>query len=702
MILNLPQQRHPSLFRDDESVVQGRSLLPAAREPGAYVPRFGDSGFWDFNGVLKRPANVAASSWRVYFSIELEDPYWNLLAREFMMFTFNPRHPVVLKSGVVLGGMGDPRTLQHIASHLRAMARWARKHGRPARPDGWDLVDLREHIVDFAADGNSPATVRGHVITIKNLAAAEPALSLPWPAGDPWPGQSTRAVAKLSASRALSTPAVPPATWFPLIRAAWAYIHDFAPDILRAEQRLRELEDAACPSRVGIDARLEEWLADPLNKVPVHPLSADDEAPRVNWHLLTLHLGYEKRARTAFSERNASRASLLTERRRRLVLAAVAEGRFTPHALTGELVQVARSDGSTGPWHPGIGPRQLNDLKTALRDAAFVLVVGLSMMRDSEIHEILRDPVVEHYSTPAIASTKIKGTTSRPGKHWWIAEPLVEALEVAEAVSLHPKRVFAPVHTTRQDGTVKGVKMLAAFVEFVNKSRTWTGLDEIPTTYIRPHMFRRTMAMLTDQFPNSEIATGIQLKHLARRALANATTRSYAASDSDWAKYLEDALDNVKFRKIKDLYGRHAAGEEIGFGPGAERVKDAFDQIEATVKALNGDARTADTLLRTTRIHIRFGMLNNCTADHTNPVGAVCLENAIVPEGHVGPLDERCRPDRCANSMIGPEHLPIYDSHQRTQLQLINNPSLPACRRDLAERELEITRNVLKMAGGAQ
>ncbi|MFI2352916.1 hypothetical protein ACH492_39270 [Streptomyces sp. NPDC019443] len=328
--------------------------------------------------------------------------------------------------------------------------------------------------------------------------------------------------------------------------------------------------------------------------------------------------------------------------------------------------------------------------------------MGLSMMRDSEIHEILREPVVEHYSTPAISSTKIKGTTNRAGKHWWIAEPLVEALEVAEAVSLHPERVFSPVHATKQDGTLDGVDMLASFVTFVNAARNWTGLDKIPTTYIRPHMFRRTMAMLTDQFPNSETATGIQLKHLAKRALANATTRGYAASDTEWAKYLEDALDNVKFRKIKDLYERHTAGEEIGFGPGAERVKDAFDQINATVKARNGDARTSDTLLRTTRIHTRFGMLNNCTADHTNPVGAVCLENAIVPEGHTGPLDERCRPDRCANSMIGPEHLPIYDSHQRTQLELINSPATPACRRDLAERELDITRNVLKMAGGAR
>ncbi|MBT2398275.1 integrase [Streptomyces sp. ISL-100] len=695
MIETLPQQRRPPLFRDDEPVVQGRSLLPGAREPGAGVPRFGDTDLWNFNGVLKRPANVNASMWKICFSLELEDPYWNLLARELMMLSFNQRHPAVLRSGVVLAGASSPSTLAQIASRLRTTARWAHTKGLPAHPDAWTVDDLRQRITDLAAEGASPDSVMNHVSGLKTLAAAAPALSLPWPTGDPWPGQSARQVARASSNQTLATPTVPPTTWFPLIRAAWAYIHDFAPDILRADRRHRELKEVARPSSHGIDARLEEWLADPDNKVPVHAPASDGDDPQVHWALLTLLLGYEAELYTAFSDIKSPKKL----HRRTLVLDAVAEGRTTSHALTGELAQVVRPDGTTGPWHPGIGPQALLEAKTALRDAAFTLVVGLSMMRDSEVHEILRDPVVEHYNTPAIASTKIKGTTNRPGKHWWIAEPLVEALAVAEAISRHPERVFSPLRVAREDATLGGVEMLAAFVTFVNAGREWTGLDEIPTTYIRPHMFRRTMAMLTDQFPGSEIATGIQLKHLAKRALANASTRGYAASDTEWAEYLGDALDNVKFRRIKDLYERHTAGEEIGFGPGAERVKDAFDQIAATVTARNGDARTADTLLRTTRIHIRFGMLNNCTADHTNPVGAACLENAIVPDGHIGPLDERCRPDRCANSMIGPEHLPIYDSHQRKQLQLINTPSTPACRRDLAERELDTIRNVLKMAG---
>ncbi|PJN35676.1 integrase [Streptomyces sp. CB02959] len=691
--LLLPQQRWPSIFGDGEPVVQGRALLPGAR-----VSRFGDTHMWDFNGVLKRPANLAPSEWKVLFGNELEDPYWNLLAREFLMITFNQQCLSVLKAGVSLGASANPRTLPQLASRLRTLVSWARRTGRPPHADAWTVDDLRQRITDMVSDGSAADTVRGHVSALKNLALVEPALSLPWPVGDPWPGQSAREVAKLRGGKRVSTPTVPPSTWFPLIRAAWAYIHTFAPDVLRADQQLRGLRDAARVSRQGFDQRLAEWLADAQNLVPTHTPSSQWPGIQVNWKLLALVLGYKPVHSKAFNER-----SELCRRRRAMVLGAVAKGRTTTNTLTGELVQVVREDGSTGPWHPGIDPEALFVLKAALRNAAFVLVVGLSMMRDSEIYEIMRGAVVEHYSTPAISSTKIKGTANRPGKHWWVADPIVEALAIAEAVSLHDERVFAPAHASRQDdGVVDSVLLLAAFVKCSNAGRAWSGLDEIPTTYIRPHMFRRTMAMLTDQFPGSEIATGIQLKHVAARALANTTTRGYAASDADWVKYLTDALDNVKFRKIKNLYQHHTAGEEIGFGPGAERVKDAFDQITATVKARNGDARTADALLRTTRIHIRFGMLNNCTADHTNPVGAVCLENAIVPEGHVGPLDERCRPDRCANSMIGPEHLPIYDSHQRKQLQLINNPSTPPCRRDLAERELDITRNVHKMAGQAQ
>ncbi len=183
---------------------------------------------------------------------------------------------------------------------------------------------------------------------------------------------------------------------------------------------------------------MEAWLADPTNNVPVHASTDEGDVPKVHWRLLTLLLGYEAQRRTAFAS-----FCQTTARRRKLIEDAVAAGRTTTHALTGDLFQVTHGDGSIGAWHPGIDPRALRDLKIMLRGAAFLLVVGLTMMRDSEIHEIQRECLVEHYSTPAIASTGIKGTVNRPGKRWWIAAPVAEAITVAEAVAIHPDRLFS-------------------------------------------------------------------------------------------------------------------------------------------------------------------------------------------------------------------------------------------------------------------
>ena len=230
--------------------------------------------------------------------------------------------------------------------------------------------------------------------------------------------------------------------------------------------------------------------------------------------------------------------------------------------------------------------------------------------------------------------------------------------------------------------------MLDAFTAHVNSASARTGLQKIPPGNIRPHMFRRTMAMLTDQFPGSEIALGIQLKHIASRALANRSTQGYANADSAWAAHLESAIEAARFRRLEDLYLTHKTGEPIGYGPGAERMAHTFNDIQHRAQARGGDATIERALLRKARISIRFGVLNHCVMDENNPAGAACLEHAIVPEGHKGPLHDRCRPDRCANSVIGPEHVPIWASERRTLLALIDAPGLSTCRRQALHREL--------------
>ena len=49
--------------------------------------------------------------------------------------------------------------------------------------------------------------------------------------------------------------------------------------------------------------------------------------------------------------------------------------------------------------------------------------------------------------------------------------------------------------------------------------------------------------------------------------------------------------------------------------------------------------------------------------------------------------------------MIGVHHVPIYDSHRRSQLKLLQTPGLSTCRKALINRELEETEAVLKKVG---
>ncbi|MFG2123924.1 hypothetical protein [Streptomyces sp. NPDC048710] len=76
----------------------------------------------------------------------------------------------------------------------------------------------------------------GAVRTLRELAAVVTGVT---PFDDPWDERSAAEIGRqavLNATTddaALATPTIPPQTWWPLIRAAWTYIHTFAPDILR-------------------------------------------------------------------------------------------------------------------------------------------------------------------------------------------------------------------------------------------------------------------------------------------------------------------------------------------------------------------------------------------------------------------------------------------------------------------------------------
>jgi hypothetical protein len=97
-------------------------------------------------------------------------------------------------------------------------------------------------------------------------------------------------------------------------------------------------------------------------------------------------------------------------------------------------------------------------------------------------------------------------------------------------------------------------------------------------------------------------------------------------------------------------------------------------------------------------VSIRFGTLNHCAQDENNPVGAKCLENAVVPAGHRGALIDRCQPGRCANSVITDEHLVHHRAADHQLLTLLDNPKIAPRRRGALQHQFTEVRDVLRKA----
>jgi hypothetical protein len=84
------------------------------------------------------------------------------------------------------------------------------------------------------------------------------------------------------------------------------------------------------------------------------------------------------------------------------------------------------------------------------------------------------------------------------------------------------------------------------------------------------------------------------------------------------------------------------------------------------------------------------------TSDLSHQPASGCLEDAVVPDGHRGPLIDRCQPGRCANSIIAPEHLAHHHAYQARLLDLLADRKLPPARRTALNEQLADVQQVIK------
>jgi len=674
-------------FAADEPVLQSHSLIS-----GVPVPVFGDTGRWVLTAA-PRPKNVAAYAWGV--TMPDVDEVWNLRGREMAMAMLNPLHRVLEERGIALARRPyEARNVDNSMGTVRGLATWAESQGLSNDLGAWEPATVRAFL-SFRKKAVGASTLVHDVYRIRRFVLLHGLLTGGGLPVDPWPGLTAREVAECTWDD-IKTKNVSPDVWFALVRAAWTYIHDFAPDILAARDKYKRLAEGRGHSR-GMAERVSRFLADPDNRVPVH-LSAASKRGQPNWGQIGLLLG------TTVDKANAS---LLPYRE--AFIAAVAEGRGVAGGLQGDLFQVTRPDGSRGPWTEGLDTRALLNELTALRGACFVFIAAISMMRDSEIRAITRDSLVEYYGTPAVVSRLHKLDPNVPMERWWIIEPVAVAICVAERLSLHPELIFAthkgksPVPTDFGDAFDSG-QTITSFIAHVNKGTAASGLS-IPAGAVAPHQLRKTMSMLTRTEPGWEIALGTQLHHAAKRTLSNRVTLGYAAPDADWAKLLDKTLEDVHFERLSGFYDEYKQGRPIGFGPGAERVtagfravEEAAEQMRSTGQARQGDIRVEYDLLRKARIPIRFGKLNHCTVDDRNPTGAVCRENAEIPVGHTGPLHDMCRPGRCGNAIVTLHHIGIWSAEKGSVERQMASPKIHPDRRASLQMQLDDINDVIAKA----
>ena len=669
-------------FASDEVVIA--TELRVAEGP---EPRFGDLPRWDLSALGLTP-NLNAAQAYLRFDV-YPDEEWVQIAKTLAMAMLNPIHPVVREAGIYRSNRPYKlKTLRHVLTELKYLAEWAHAIGRTADLASWTQDDCDAYVLFRKTRSSSAHRSADDLLRhLNDFRGLMPNAGLLYRGGRHRPGRS---------SGEIKTLVIPPDTFWPLVRACWAYINVFSTDIIAARDELATYEtrsqQRAKPTTRNVDEALDRWLSTAEGFVPVHTCSnGRGRRGEINWDGLALCTTPRLKTCNFYGTYGADRQNRVRE--------AIRNGLPTRDGYSKvQPASVRRADGTNGPWISGFDRTNTGIELTQLRNATYVFVAIMTMMRDSEVQSIGSDSIGTHYGAPAVTSTLHK---MQPGcgapQRWWVSEPVVRALEVAEKIALDRSRLFgAAQRGHRRD--LKGFdqyEQIRSFVSWVGEHAPQNGLEPIPATPLAPHMFRRTMAVLTANEPDGEIALGITLKHNAIRALANATTSGYGAPTAEWAKEFEHHAKEAMAGELVADWSRRTRGERTLRGPGASTFINGLDNVavNANTTAAIGDDRMLRNLLRDEFSTIRLGTLNHCLGDSSK---ALCLEGASAAVKAGGPIPSMCRPATCRNSVITDKHLPIWEREESDLVEKLKDRKMAAVHRLRLEAQLADVRKITR------
>lgn len=694
--MNTTPNTHPFAASELQSIFWGANepvLQHRHLEHDHPVPTFGEHRRWDLRAAGWNPAAGRHSASLLFEGFDGE---WNLLARELAIALLNPVHAVLRRQGMYL--RPTPVSIKTVRSRLAGLKNFAMWHAENYQ--GTPLRDLQQaHLDRFLVKARSLDAISATVSAVDAVRALHDFDSVLTGGGlafRPWGGQTTKALSGRAVGNELSTPVIPPTVWWPLLRACWQYIDVFSHDILAGAAEWsalnRPLKDRR---RVNDpDAALQHWLSSSDKAVPVHRLTYGRfRKGEIHWTLLSL-LATDGHSHAMFADLQ----SQVVLSRREQITRGIADGTIhtTAGGLSTKATNVTRADGSIGPWIDGFDPATIREQMKILRNACYVFCAALTMMRDSELLSIKKGALTTSYGAPAVTSQLRKGRRGTHRRNWWIIEPVAQAIAVAEQLALGEDLFGSSRRNHEKEGHLTRFDRhdeLKKFTTQLNALGPDAGLEPIPAFRLAPHMFRRTMAIITAQQPDGEIALGIQLKHAARRAVANGTTSGYASETPEWAAEFEHELQEAVASRLVGMWSGANAQEIPLAGAGAQRFRDRLGEVETSTVVKVGDERTLRALLRDQFSTLRWGTVNHCLGI---PEQAACLKGLPADAAAQGVMPNRCQPTTCGNSVITDEHAPVWIAEERDLLAKLRDRKMAPHNREQLEGELASVQKITR------
>ncbi len=662
------------------SVFAGEDVCAAAGlavyGAGAH-PQFGED-VWDFTGVIGLPRYLARHA-RILSFIEILNPRWRALAKEFIFARLAPDHPAV----------------RELAHAYRTPVLMATVNGRLARLTGWlnwlteqgvdDLgevtqqhcgayLEFRKKVRDkhgVVIRDSSPGYHMEVVAVIQELGYYTELFSAGGyaPAFRPWGRRTAYSVAGMVRQRGNKTPPLSNDVFQPLVAAALYVVEVLAPHVVELQQQLQEM----IPNRPGRNSKRPSWKVEVIQAIDRHvqegdPLDValdhvaaerladgwapDDPLLRVNLISLAHETG-----------RQAFHYTWLPTLRSRLEDAVGKVGLAKRWGRTAALVERADGRGSVR-WTLPMNTTEARLQLSRARTACLIALAALTGMRKSELAELTHDcrqppeELGEGRLRYRLKGKVIKGR-KRGGEHdqWVTIKQAYDTAGVAASLA-------DPVKNTGY--LFKALSFSTPYESFL----TWVngpegrrlGLAPIPEERVSLRRLRRTLAVEMAHRPGGLLAAKIHLKHISVTTTEGYADRPGGAQSVLLAEFGEEER-KAKMRIALDAFHDYQNGIRPA-GPGAGDLLDFFAFVDEQLDSSGApnikrsDQEVANLLARRAKV-LHLGPANYCW--FLDPSKALCLRLAGAhARGATEPLIGMCDSARCPQATHHAGHRPVW------------------------------------------